>query len=605
MIKKKAQAHLLMVGALLLVAVIVVFAVIRIGGGAKKDIDTQDELANKTNVMLVSPNIVKIEPISCQTGGEATVNFIWNPVANIGDYELIVETYNKQKLDVNVESTGTAQLDVLDTEENVVFYIPSNTCNETFYFYIEVTKDQQKELSLKQKVNFNVNHIIPGGEITPPEPPVLSGANFITSFRINSIDGIINNDQNTIDLTVPMFTDVTNLVPTISLSQYASVNPTSGTARDFTNPVNYIVTAQNSDQRIYTVTVDVSTECNPVPVNGELYFIDHLLYVNEHLDSSYRLMTNLDFSNQEHYCIEKNYQKIANDGWDPIGSEEKPFVGKFNGNNKTISNLNILTKGSINVGFFGIINNAEIEDLILENVNIVANNTVNVGGLVGVAKESKIKKVSVSGIVQGTEAVGGLIGRTEMNNKINLNKTNSQITSLGKKTNFGGLIGIIADKRNQVSENYTLGTIDASYGFNAGGLIGMIDESAIENRIENNYSLINVSCQKVCGGLIGTVTGSENDTIIGFNYSAGLVSGIGSGGLIGIYNSNPENIARSYYNKDTSKQTDEGKGIGLDDRNMRTQRSFEEWSFGDIWVITENVSYPYLKANPQQPLPGQ
>lgn len=600
MIKKKAQAHLLMVGALLLVAVIVVFAVIRIGGGAKKDIDTQDELANKTNVILVSPNIVKIEPISCQTGGEATVNFIWNPVANIGDYELIVETYNKQKLDVNVESTNTSKLDVLDTEENVVFYIPINTCNETFYFYIEVTKDQQKELSLKQKVNFNVNHIIPDEII-----PVLSGANLITSFRINSIDGYINNDQNTINLTVPMFTNITNLVPTISLSQYASVNPTSGTARNFTNPVNYIVTAQNSNQRIYTVTIAVNTECNPVPVNGEIYFIDHLLYVNEHTDYSYRLMTDLDFSNQEHYCIEENYQKIANDGWDPIGSEEKPFVGKFNGNNKRISNLNILTEGSTNVGFFGIVNNAEIEDLILENVQIIANNTVNVGGLVGVAKESEIKRVSVSGIVQGTEAVGGLIGRTEMNNKINLNKTTCQITSLANKTNFGGLIGIIADKRNQINENYTLGTVEAIDAVYAGGLIGMIDEFAIENRIENNYSLIDVSCQKSCGGLIGTVIGSENDTRIRFNYSAGLVSGIDSGGLIGIYQGSPELITRSYYNKDTSGQTDEGKGIPLGNDDMKKQTSFEEWSFGDIWVITENVSYPYLKANPQQPLPGQ
>jgi hypothetical protein len=150
-----------------------------------------------------------------------------------------------------------------------------------------------------------------------------------------------------------------------------------------------------------------------------------------------------------------------------------------------------------------------------------------------------------------------------------------------------------------------LGTVEATDAVNAGGLIGMIDKLAMENTIENNYSLINVSCQKSCGGLIGTVIGSENDTRIRFNYSAGLVSGVDSGGLIGIYQGNPENIAKSYYNKDTSEQIDEGKGIGLNNDDMKKQTSFEKWSFGDIWNIRENHSYPYLKKNEQIPRPGE
>lgn len=65
----------------------------------------------------------------------------------------------------------------------------------------------------------------------------------------------------TIALTMPPGTNVTALTPEITISTGASVNPASGAAVDFTNPVEYTVTAEDvSVSKAWTVTISVMEE---------------------------------------------------------------------------------------------------------------------------------------------------------------------------------------------------------------------------------------------------------------------------------------------------------------------------------------------------------
>jgi len=101
--------------------------------------------------------------------------------------------------------------------------------------------------------------------VTVVEAP--SSAKQILSFNFNGltpvVTGTINQASRTVALTVPSGTVVTNLVPTIALSLGATVNPASGVAQNFTSPVVYTVTAQDSSTTTYTVTVIVSTSTIP------------------------------------------------------------------------------------------------------------------------------------------------------------------------------------------------------------------------------------------------------------------------------------------------------------------------------------------------------
>lgn len=87
----------------------------------------------------------------------------------------------------------------------------------------------------------------------------------ILSFRFASLDLNATIDESTkvIKATVPMGTDVSALVPTIIVSSGANIDPASGLATDFTQPVTYTVTAEDGSQAIYTAIVTVEMPENP------------------------------------------------------------------------------------------------------------------------------------------------------------------------------------------------------------------------------------------------------------------------------------------------------------------------------------------------------
>lgn len=81
--------------------------------------------------------------------------------------------------------------------------------------------------------------------------------NAITEFKIGSSIGIIDENNNTINITLPAGTDLTALMPQIKVSDGAEILPASEATVDFTSPVTYTVTAENGEIRQYTVTAQI------------------------------------------------------------------------------------------------------------------------------------------------------------------------------------------------------------------------------------------------------------------------------------------------------------------------------------------------------------
>lgn len=90
---------------------------------------------------------------------------------------------------------------------------------------------------------------------------VASSAKEITNFTCNGIVGtaIINSANAAVNFTVSNATDIKSITPTINVSNFASINPASGAAQDFTNPVTYTVTAQDASTKKWTLTVTKQT----------------------------------------------------------------------------------------------------------------------------------------------------------------------------------------------------------------------------------------------------------------------------------------------------------------------------------------------------------
>ena len=95
----------------------------------------------------------------------------------------------------------------------------------------------------------------------------------IVSFKIGSANASINHENGTITALLESTEKLNAIKPEILVSEYATVNPASNVAIDFTNsatnPVEYTVTAEDGTQDIYSVRVMKQPKDVKIVVCGE------------------------------------------------------------------------------------------------------------------------------------------------------------------------------------------------------------------------------------------------------------------------------------------------------------------------------------------------
>ena len=139
-------------------------------------------------------------------------------------------------------------------------------------------------------------------------------------------------------------------------------------------------------------------------------------------------------------------------GFQPIGTRENNFKGKFKGNAYTISNLMINRPNEDYVGLFGYVtgdsdNYATIVGLNVENIKVNGNGFV--GGVAGyIHSYADINEVTVSGNVSGeANNIGGIVGYI-YNENYSVNVTsvisNTNVTGNAKTSDYiGGIAGYV------------------------------------------------------------------------------------------------------------------------------------------------------------------
>ena len=96
---------------------------------------------------------------------------------------------------------------------------------------------------------------------------VASSANSILSFSFDGQQGesIIDVENHTVNAYAAWDYDISNIIPTITVSPMATISPASGTPQDFTNPVVYTVTAEDESSQDWTVTIANDENACPNP----------------------------------------------------------------------------------------------------------------------------------------------------------------------------------------------------------------------------------------------------------------------------------------------------------------------------------------------------
>lgn len=308
--------------------------------------------------------------------------------------------------------------------------------------------------------------------------------------------------------------------------------------------------------------------------------------------------------------------------WIPIGDFDNKFTGTYDGGNNTIYNLTINDDFLTDIGLFGAIAGI-VKDLSLENAyisSILDTTTVCIGGIAGVnggqilnchfngsisgaadsevggiagittARDgSSIIQCSSSGNISGDDnayCVGGIVGfnYTLVSKCIN----NAEVTAGNLSTDDSVNVGGIAGAAGLVDKCYNTGNVSGGDGTNVGGLVGEPE------MIRDSYNTGDVTGgdNAIIGGVAGHNYGEVSNCYSTGNVSGGENSNIG--GLIGYNEAGDGSINGCYYDRTTSGQSDEGKGIPKTTADMMKQETYVGWDFINTWDIAENRGYPTL-----------
>ncbi len=352
----------------------------------------------------------------------------------------------------------------------------------------------------------------------------------------------------------------------------------------------------------------------------------------------------------DHHFVQINdidFNEIDANLINPIGALALPFSGTYDGNGFALSGYCDDRPMENDIGLFGCVAaGGRIANLWLRNIEV--RGCEGVGALVG-HLHGTVLNCGVDGLVRGEDDVGGLVGLSTAGAEITACYANTRIyggsvcgglvgdnqdafivgcssdSAVGGKLVIGGLAGgnsgtIIYCDANAVV-NASLEASGGLVGNNfgqiqycssqgqvwghgaAGGLVGFnsVALTTCEDPIRyfigeifDSYSRARVGGDTRIGGLVG-----ENWGVVTRCYAAGRVNGLEkTGGLIGErYATDPYPAAtyNSYWDVETSGQSESAGGQGRTTEQMQQQDTFAGWDFDVIWDVVENQAYPFLR----------
>ncbi|MET3132057.1 filamentous hemagglutinin family protein [Oxalobacteraceae bacterium GrIS 1.11] len=219
------------------------------------------------------------------------------------------------------------------------------------------------------------------------------------------------------------------------------------------------------------------------------------------------------------------------------------------------------------------------------------------GGLVGENRAGIINNSYATGNVSGTSQVGGLVGK----NSGIIEKSYATGNVTGTTAFIGGLAGL--NYFGTISNTYATGVVSGSQS--VGGLVGINQEAGGDgSTITNSYARGAVSGATNVGGLVGE-NGSNINNSYATGLVAIIGDGTTVGGLVGkadVDGITPISvITHSFWDTQTSGQAASAGGTGKTTADMKTQTTFTgaSWDFAaPIWRIKSAVNdgYPCLAS---------
>ena len=216
---------------------------------------------------------------------------------------------------------------------------------------------------------------------------------------------------------------------------------------------------------------------------------------------------------------------LANKEWTPIGNHSNLFKGNFNGNNHTVTGMQI--RGELDrVGLFGECKKFNVDSAI-KNItvkdSVICGNKF-VGAIVGSAEEINIENCrSIGNTINGETDVGGICGKIGGYSvgKVSQCYNSSKVTGQGRVGGIAGMGGIAENCLN--TGEITI--IGEAYRSACGGIFGIFGDATTSARVTACVNLGKVSGGESFGGIVGKTETSSTGHISNCYYNMDAITG--------------------------------------------------------------------------------
>ena len=231
---------------------------------------------------------------------------------------------------------------------------------------------------------------------------------------------------------------------------------------------------------------------------------------------------------------------LNNEEWTPIGTATNCFMGNFDGNGKTIKNLNIAnvaldTDGYAYAGLFGVTEGTaekhnSVKDLTIENVTISTNGHI-VAAAIAYPYYTDLENIKVKGNVsiKGGDYTAGVLAYTRRCvNASNISIEANEGSSIEGRTTVGGVIADIQTNGGLVANysNFAVSGLTVKAAKNVGGISGIIGNQTLNGASVENVTIVSDDVRK--GAISGALGGVSVITDAYVNNIAGAERLIGS-----------------------------------------------------------------------------
>ena len=229
------------------------------------------------------------------------------------------------------------------------------------------------------------------------------------------------------------------------------------------------------------------------------------------------------------------YVRLANSfttfNFFPIGTEQRPFKGDFDGAGYALT-ISIKDRPTRMNGVLGCTDGATVHDVTIRGDMVRVGS--DSGMLVGVAKNTTITNCSCSGnfsTVADAARCGGIVGSARGSTKIMNCRSAGRVDQLGNQC--GGIVGLACDSV-QIIDCVSERNIELCCGNDCGGIVGIICGYGAKIIKCRNYGDIKVTSDGI-GGICGLVDSTAGEIRNCRNYANITVDGdvTGAGGIVG------------------------------------------------------------------------